>query len=158
MQQANKDLYFRSDKANADKLYHINELKIVLGEELCSQLLFLHAYTGCDTTSRIFGVGKKSVFHKLVKGNAILKDCQFLPSSKADCSIHCEQMLSSDGCDFWGHAYGFPLVIALQCARKKSSLFPILRDTRTPTAYRVIKQISLPKGLLPNNGPARTGE
>ena len=26
MQQANKDLYFRSDKANADKLYHINEL------------------------------------------------------------------------------------------------------------------------------------
>ena len=74
MQQANKDLYFRSDKANADKLYHINELKIVLGEKLCSQLLFLHAYTGCDTTSRIFGVGKKSVFHKLVKGDATLKD------------------------------------------------------------------------------------
>ena len=43
MQQANCDLYFRSDKANADKLYHINELEIVLGEELCSQLLFLHA-------------------------------------------------------------------------------------------------------------------
>ena len=76
MQQANKDLYFRSDKANCDKLYHINELKIVLGEELCSQLLFLHAYTGCDTTSRIFGVGKKSsVFHKLVKGDATLKYC-----------------------------------------------------------------------------------
>lgn len=74
-QQANKDLYFRSDKANADKVYHINELKMVMGEELCSQLLFLHAYTGCDTTSRIFGVGKKSVFHKLVKGDATLKDC-----------------------------------------------------------------------------------
>ena len=75
MQQAKKDLYFRSDKANADKLYHINKFKIVFGEELCSQLLFLHAYTGCDTTSRIFGVGKKSVFHKLVKGDATLKDC-----------------------------------------------------------------------------------
>ena len=74
-QQANKDLYFRSDKANADKVYHINELKMVMGEELCSQLLFIHAYTGCDTTSRIFGVGKKSVFHKLVKGDATLKDC-----------------------------------------------------------------------------------
>ena len=59
MQQANKDLYFCSDKANADKMYHINELKIVLGEELCSQFLFLHTYTGCDTTSRIFGVGKQ---------------------------------------------------------------------------------------------------
>ena len=40
MQQANTDLYFRSDKANADKLYHINKLKIVLGEELGSRLLF----------------------------------------------------------------------------------------------------------------------
>ena len=44
MQQANKDLYFRSDKANADKLYDINKLKIVLGEELCSQLLFLQVH------------------------------------------------------------------------------------------------------------------
>ena len=40
MQQANTDLYVRSDKANADKLYHINKLKIVLGEELGSRLIF----------------------------------------------------------------------------------------------------------------------
>ena len=103
MQQANKDLYFRSDKANADKLYHINELKIVLGEELCSQLLFLHAYTGCDTTSKIFGVGKKSVFHKMVKGGATLKDCatSFLLSEQTAASI------VNKGCQtmaviFWG--------------------------------------------------------
>ena len=74
-QQANNDLYFRSDKCNADKVYHINELKMVMGEELFSQLLFLHAYTGCDSTSRIFGVGKRSVFHKLVNSDATLKDC-----------------------------------------------------------------------------------
>ena len=103
MQQANKDLYVRSHKANADKLCHINELKIVLVEELCSQLLFLHAYTGCDTTSRIFGVSKKYVFHKLVKGDATLKDCanSFLLPKQTAASI------VNKGCQgmaviFWG--------------------------------------------------------
>lgn len=73
-QQAHKDLYFRSDKTNADNVYHINDLNMVMGEELSSQLLFLHAENGCDTTPKIFGVSKKSVFHKLVKGDATLKD------------------------------------------------------------------------------------
>lgn len=70
-----KDLYFRSDKAKACAPYHINELKTILGDELCSQLLFIHAYTGCDSTSRIYGVGKKTVFQKFVTGDATLKAC-----------------------------------------------------------------------------------
>ncbi|KAL5020495.1 hypothetical protein ScPMuIL_003387 [Solemya velum] len=64
-----EDLYFRSDKAKASAPYHINELKTILGDELCSQLLFIHAYTGCDSTSRIFGVQKH------VKGDTTLKAC-----------------------------------------------------------------------------------
>lgn len=40
---------------------------------MCSQLLFIHALTGCDTTSRIFGVDKKNAFQKLVKGDTILR-------------------------------------------------------------------------------------
>ena len=120
MQQANKDLYFRSDKANADKLYHINELKIVLGEELCSQLLFLHAYTGCDTTSRIFGVGKKICLSQAGERCCYSERlCQFLPSSKADCSIHCDKGCQAMAVIVLGDAYGFPLIIALQRARKK---------------------------------------
>ena len=70
-----KDLYFRSDKGNACVPYHINALQAFLGDQLCSQLLFIHAYTGCDSTSRIFGVGKKTVFQKLVRGDATLKAC-----------------------------------------------------------------------------------
>lgn len=42
--QSNKDLFFREDKANANAVYHINKLQEVLGE-LCTQLLFVHAFT-----------------------------------------------------------------------------------------------------------------
>src|SRR6218665_2494064 len=55
-----KSLYFRSDKTTGKaKVYNINYLKEMIGNDLCSQLLFIHAMTGCDTTSRIFGVGKE---------------------------------------------------------------------------------------------------
>ena len=56
-------------------MYDINRLKDILGHDLCSQLLFIHAMTGCDTTSRIFGVGKNSAFQKLVKGDPVLQSC-----------------------------------------------------------------------------------
>ncbi len=55
----NRGLYFRLDKSKATKVY-ISEIKQVLGSDLCSQLLFIHAFTGCDTTSRIFSVGKQT--------------------------------------------------------------------------------------------------
>ena len=33
-------------------------LKEKLGQEVCSKLLFIHAILGCDTTSRLYGIGK----------------------------------------------------------------------------------------------------
>ena len=53
--------------------YHTNHLKKALGHVLCSHFLFTHAITGCDTTSRIFGIGKKTLFHRFVKENATLQ-------------------------------------------------------------------------------------
>ena len=72
-----KPLYFRSDNQSRGipKVYYINNFKSILGRELCAQLLFLHAFTGCDSTSRIYGVGKKSVFRKLLKGDHVLQSC-----------------------------------------------------------------------------------
>lgn len=71
-----KELYFRSDNASRNtKVYNINQLKVSLGEELCSQLLFLHAFTGCDSTSRVFGIGKRTAFQKLAKGESTIKTC-----------------------------------------------------------------------------------
>jgi len=40
-----------------------------------NELLFIHAYSGCDSTSRIFGIGKKSAFQKLVKSDSVMKSC-----------------------------------------------------------------------------------
>ena len=72
----NKGLYFRSDKsAAATKVYNIIEMKEALGRDLCVQLLFVHSFTGCDTTSRIFSVGKKSMFNKLTNGDPTIKTC-----------------------------------------------------------------------------------
>ena len=72
------NLYFRSDKPKADgiiEVYHINRIQEVLGHEMCSQLMFIHAMTGSDTTSRIFGVDKKTAFQYLAKGEPVLRSC-----------------------------------------------------------------------------------
>ena len=69
-----KDLYFRSDKGKPN-VYNIKVLKRLLGDDVCSDLLFIHAFSGCDTTSRIFGVGKKSVVQKVIAGGSVLHEC-----------------------------------------------------------------------------------
>ena len=72
------NLYFRSDKPKADgtiEVYHINRIQEVLGHEMCSQLMFIHAMTGSDTKSRVFGVGKKTAFQKLAKGDHLIRSC-----------------------------------------------------------------------------------
>ena len=38
-------------------------------------MIFIHAVTGCDMTSRIFGVGKKTAFQKLIIGDPVLQYC-----------------------------------------------------------------------------------
>ena len=69
-----KDLYFRSDKGKPN-VYNIKVLKRLLGDDVCSDLLFAHAFSRCDTILRIFGVGKKSVFQKVIKGESVLRAC-----------------------------------------------------------------------------------
>ena len=69
-----KHLYFRSDKGTPN-VYNITVLKRLLCDDVCSDLLFIHAFSGCDTTSRIFGVGKKSVVQKVIAGDSVLHEC-----------------------------------------------------------------------------------
>ena len=61
------DLFFRPEpKANTRdaRVWHMKKVKEQLGKELCRSLLFLHAITGCDTTSRLYGVGKATALKK----------------------------------------------------------------------------------------------
>ena len=66
-------LYFCSDTSIVLKVHNISEMKQVLGSEMCSQLLFIHAFTGCETTSCIFNVGKKSALQKLVNDESAIQ-------------------------------------------------------------------------------------
>ena len=43
----------------------MKKVKEQLGKEVCRNLLFLHAITGCDTASRLYGVGNPTVLKKL---------------------------------------------------------------------------------------------
>jgi hypothetical protein len=50
-------------------------LKETVGHKVCNELLFVHASSGCDSTSRIFGIGKKSACRKSVKSDPGMKSC-----------------------------------------------------------------------------------
>ena len=63
---SHEKLYYRSDKnVKNSRIWDVYALKECLGEDLCSQLLFIHAFTGCDNTSRIFSIGKQSALKSL---------------------------------------------------------------------------------------------
>ena len=93
-----KDIFFRSDKGKSF-VYDIKVLKALLGTDVCTGLLFAHAFTGCDTTSRIFGVGKKSVFQKVINSDSVLHGCSniFCSPNKDQVSVEsagCKAMIS----------------------------------------------------------------
>jgi len=70
----NEIIYFRYDankQSKEHRVYNISLLKETLGDDVCNYLLFVHAYSGCDSNS-IYGIGKKSAFRKLVKSDPVM--------------------------------------------------------------------------------------
>ena len=47
----------------------------MLGSDVSKHLLFAHAFTGCDTTSRIYGMGKKPLIQKLIRVDPVPVNC-----------------------------------------------------------------------------------
>ena len=68
------DLYMQSEpkfsKATTKKVININILRDKLGTDICESILFLHAFSGCDITSRIYGVSKSAVLSMFVKNES----------------------------------------------------------------------------------------
>ena len=48
---------------------HIQTLKEHLGPETCHLLPFIHAVNGCDTTSKLYGIGKAVPLKKIANQN-----------------------------------------------------------------------------------------
>ena len=51
------------------KLWNIQAIQEHLGVQTCRHLLFVHAILGCDTTSRLHGIGKSVALKKVISNN-----------------------------------------------------------------------------------------
>ena len=63
------NIYFRPEpkKGGAIRCIGVSAIRNKLGENICGNILFVHAFLGCDNTSRLFGIGKAAGL-KLFKG------------------------------------------------------------------------------------------
>ena len=62
------DIFFVPGKVSGvkkAKIWDIKKVQQVLGSDMCDGILFVHAISGCDTTSRMFSVGKNQSLKKL---------------------------------------------------------------------------------------------
>lgn len=76
LSQPNNCLYLfkPGSGTHPNKVYNISHVQQSLPTDFCSNLFFLHAMTGCDTTSALYRQGKKKAFNLLQK-NPELQKC-----------------------------------------------------------------------------------
>lgn len=68
------DIYFQSEaKKKGLMAWKIRDLITKAGKLVVSHLLFIHAWSGCDTTSATFGQGKTNLLKKLKESEEVQK-------------------------------------------------------------------------------------
>ena len=80
LHHANKtlqDIFFvpsaRLTSKRPPRIWNIQHTRKRLGLDMCRDILFLHAFTGCDTTSRFFGIGKAKAIKKYKESQTFRK-------------------------------------------------------------------------------------
>ena len=68
-----KNIFFASDckKNTKGRVWNIKEVQAKLGTFVCKHIPFLHAFLGCDTTSRLFGIEKGSILKKFKENKSL---------------------------------------------------------------------------------------
>ena len=69
----------RGVKANIE--YDIRAIRTSLHDDVVKCLFMLHAFTGCDTTSRIFSIGKQTVLKRLISDAQFRSDALLFSSA-----------------------------------------------------------------------------
>jgi len=81
------DIYILSShktgKEHRKKLVSIRNVQSSIGDVPVSQLLVVHALSGCDTTSALFGQGKCTAFNKWTRNQTALPLTDVLSSYTA---------------------------------------------------------------------------
>jgi len=79
-------IYLKSDmkrqKTDSKSIISIRDVCLQVGDITARALLTIHAISGCDTTSAVFGHGKTSVLKALTKSNDITQLAQLLGSDR----------------------------------------------------------------------------
>lgn len=106
----------------ADRVFNVRKLQEGLGD-MAQHLLFLHAFTGCDTTSAIFNKGKKAAFKTLKNDEAIRNhvDIFNFPDASAE-------RIAAAGENFFLALYGMPGVKDINIARHRFYLRTITKQ------------------------------
>lgn len=60
-----ESLYFRSEKQNCSRIYDVKWIAERLGDDIRYTLLFVHSFSGCDTTSRVSGLSKQRALQSM---------------------------------------------------------------------------------------------
>lgn len=132
-----KEVYFLSDRVNkTGKIWDIKKTKIHLTDEVCECILFLHALTGCDTTSRIYGLSKGQMLKKVKANSAYYKEVSshFLTNSP----IPSKEMLASQGEDVIAGLFGAQPCEGLDILRFRKFV------TKTSRVQKQVQVCSLP--------------
>ena len=99
----NCKLFFRSDidRSNKNTTYDILAIRSSLDENTIKSLFFIHTFTGCDSTSRIFNIGKQVVFKKCLSDLSFMEDgLEFSSEGRTQTEIE-EIGLTAYGYNIW---------------------------------------------------------
>jgi hypothetical protein len=53
------------------KIWDIGKTTFVLGQKTCKVIPVIHAISGCDTTSKLYGVGKRAALKKFMDSQTL---------------------------------------------------------------------------------------
>ena len=95
VQQDMNRVYFSSSKAGTTRVWDIKKTQANLGPDVCKSILFAHAFSGCDTTSCPFGVGKAALVKNIQQGKKDLINGAkvFLQTSDHEAVAHAGERL-----------------------------------------------------------------
>jgi len=139
-------LFMRSDikrtvSTKSNVVYDICAMRKSLHADVVKCLLTLHAFTGCDTTSRIFSVGKQTAFKRLLSDEQLRSDALLFSSSNLS-----PNDVEVIGCRVMVQLFGGKVSDTLNTFRNrqfigKSQICKALHLTRAPSADRICHEI-----------------
>lgn len=84
--QSNNNIWFQPNVKKSKKrqrCWNIAATRCHLGNTVCSNILFSHAILGCDTTSRLYGIGKNKAVTNLRSNKFFARQAEVFMTSKS---------------------------------------------------------------------------